>query len=137
MNRPSGAVTSRIARKKTPICSHPLDVTSEPLGFDQRVGQVDKQAGCDDQADHIVDGHFDLPKRSHATAYNTLPAKNTIVVTLTNMSMAISFAEGLIECEDCRERQQTLRRPQRSVAVYEQPAARSVRVHDDQCTRWK
>src|SRR5450432_642428 len=49
MNTPSGLVTARISARNTRICSQPLRVISEFLRAKQRVEQIDRGRGADDE----------------------------------------------------------------------------------------
>src|SRR5450756_1826969 len=83
MNRPSSGVTARIASRNTPICSQPLTVISELLGFQQRIGQVHEQTQRHDETDDVVDGHeAPPPSRSQPATYATASAKKTIVMPM-------------------------------------------------------
>src|SRR5665213_327336 len=61
MNRPSGAVTSRIESAKKAICNQPFRVMSvcflELFRLEHRVRQVREQQDADNQSDDGVESH--------------------------------------------------------------------------------
>src|SRR5467141_2719244 len=82
MKRPSGAVTARIASRKTRIWNHPLRVMtalSEFFRLQERVRQIHEQCDGHDEAHDVIDGHRSLPRRSHPITYEMASAKNSAV----------------------------------------------------------